>query len=116
MLIVSRPERRIKMFRKTVLLTVCLLFVSGLALSAGKKTPTKIATGTIKTLDEDSLTIQQGSVEFSFVVTDDTKVKGNKKKGEEKAFTDLLHVDQRVMVRYHDEDGELQADEVKIMP
>ena len=103
------------MLRKTVLLTIGLLFVSGLALSAGKKAPTKVATGTIKALDKDSLTIQQGSVEFSFVLTEDTKVKGIKKEKKETAFTDLLHVDQRVTIRYHEKEGDLQAVEVRIM-
>ena len=103
------------MLRKTVLLTIGLLFVSGLALSTGTKAPTKIATGTITALEEDSLTIQQGSVEFSFVVNEDTKVKGTKKEGKETTFTDLLHVDQRVTVRYHEKDGDLQAVEVRLL-
>ena len=109
------------MLRKTVLLSLCLLLVSGLALA--DKGETKIATGNVKAITPDSLTIQQGTVEFSFVVGEDTKViakgastKTRQARKEKKplTITDFIQKDYRVMVRYReDENGKLHAVEVR---
>ena len=103
------------MLRRAALLTVCFLVISGLALAGGRKAETKIATGPVKQISADSLTIQQGTLEFRFVIDKDTKVRGAHKKGESAAITDLITTNQRVMVRYREENGELHATEVRLL-
>jgi hypothetical protein len=111
------------MFEKVALLAVGLLFISGVALADAKK-ETKVASGTVKEVQADSLTIQQGAAEFRFAVSDTTKVvaKGAstktakaKKEGKSLTVSDLIQTDQRVMVRYEEDGEELKAVEVRLL-
>lgn len=112
------------MTRKIVLLTLSLLLVGGVALADTKKAPTKIASGTVKAVSPDSLTIMQGAQEFQFVVTTETQVLGKgagtktrtaKERGKSLAITDFVKENQRVMVRYREVEGKLHAAEVTLL-
>lgn len=112
------------MTRKIILLTFSLLLVAGVALADTKKVPTKVASGTVKAVSQDSLTIMQGAQEFQFAVTSETQVVGKgagtktrtaKEGGKSLAITDFVKENQRVMVRYRDVEGKLHAAEVRLL-
>ena len=110
------------MTKKLFLLSFSLLLAIGLAAADNKKAPTKLASGVVKAVSADSLTLMQGAQEFKFVVDGETRVvaKGAshktstaKEAGKATGITDFVKDNQSVTVRYREVDGKLHATEVR---
>ena len=86
---------------------------------------TKTVTGTVKTANDDSLTITVDEKDWTFVVDKDTKVvakdakmmggKDAKMMGGKTKFTDFVKAEQKVTVSYHETEDKLHAAEVRIL-
>ena len=111
------------MIKKLFLSVLALALVSGAALAAGQdEEDVKKATGTVKSVMMDSLTLTADGQDWHFVVDDDTTVvaKGGshvmreaKAAGEKTTITDFVQDGQQVTVEYYEKDGKLYASKVR---
>jgi hypothetical protein len=104
---------------------VALLLAGTLGIAAGaQEAKTSTVQGKVTAVTGTSLTIEHGADTMTFAVDQTTKVigKGVGTKMQEKAkakekFTilDAVETDDRVSVKYHDMDGKMHAQEVRIV-
>lgn len=106
------------MFRKTVLLGLSVLLPVGLALGQSKE-----ASGNVKAVSGDSITITDSGKDWTFVVAKGTNVtaKGASHKtadakdaGKPTLITDFVKVNDKVTIQYTEKDGKMHASEVKV--
>jgi len=107
------------MFRKLVLLGVCLLLPMGFVLAQGKE-----ASGRVKSLTADSIVVTDSAgKDWTFVVDSSTSVTAKgathktsdvKDAGKATKITDFVKVNESVAVKYADKDGKMIASEVRV--
>ena len=112
------------MTRRICLAALSVIVAAGLALAQEKKGgETKTATGTVKAVSADSLTVVKGTDEWTFTVDKNTRIvaKGATRKtakakqaGEALVITDIVKEKQSVTVEYHEINGKRHAAEVRI--
>jgi hypothetical protein len=111
------------MHRTKVLIGLTLLTALGLAVAQEKDT--KTATGTVKAVAGDSITVTgDNNQEWTFAVDSDTtvvakgashKMRAAKEAGKSTMITDFVKEKQRVSVKYHEmPGGKLHAAEVTV--
>jgi hypothetical protein len=110
------------MMRKVFLSVLALTVMSGLALAAGGGGNEMKATGVVKSVMMDSLTLETSGQDWDFVVTEDTSVvaKGGNTltraanaEGKDTTIEDFVQKGQMVTVEYHEKDGKRYADKVR---
>jgi hypothetical protein len=108
------------MIRRIACATLALLFVAGLAVAADTA---KEATGKVKAVAADSITVDSAGKEATFVVDKDTMVvaSGAKHKmdklkadGKPTVITEFVALDKTVTVKYVEKDGKQVAKEVHV--
>lgn len=112
------------MCRKVFFTGLSLLVLTGLALAQEEKAESKQVSGTVKAVATDSLTVtDDAGKEWSFVITEDTtvvaegashKMKAAEEAGESTMITDFVKEKQKVVVKYQEADGKLNAKEIRV--
>jgi hypothetical protein len=108
--------------RKTVLSVSSLLLIAGLSF-AQEKMAAKEASGTVKSIAVDSITITDHGKDMTFVVDNDTsvvakgathKMMNAKEAGKSTKITDFVMDKQSVGVKYEEKDGKMYAKEIRV--
>jgi hypothetical protein len=107
---------------KTVLGVSSILLIAGLSFAQGKM-ETKEASGTVKSLAPDTLTITDHGKDMTFVIDNETSVvaKGAshkmmdaKEAGKSTKITDFVMEKQSVNVKYAEKAGKMYAKEIRV--
>jgi hypothetical protein len=107
---------------KTVLAVSSILLIAGLSF-AQMKSETKEASGTVKSVAADTITITDHGKDMTFIVDHDTSVvaKGAthkmmdaKEAGKSTKITDFVMDKQSVAVKYMEKDGKMYAKEIRV--
>ena len=108
------------MIRRIAYATLALLFIAGLAVAADTA---KEASGKVKTVAADSITVDNAGKETTFVVDKDTMVVAHgakhkmdklKADGKPTVITEFVAPDKHVTVKYVEKDGKQVAKEVQV--
>jgi hypothetical protein len=109
---------------KTVLGVSSLLLIAGLSF-AQMKSETKEASGTVKSVAADTLTITDHGKDMTFIVDNDTsvvakgathKMMAAKDAGKSTKITDFVMDKQSISVKYAEKDGKMYAKEIRVRP
>jgi hypothetical protein len=113
------------MIRNIAIAALVLGFFATLSLADQKKTEdTMTATGTVKTVTDQALTVTKGAQSWDFVIDRETRVvrKGgthdmaySKEMHKPRTVSTIIKPDESVVVTYHEKDGKLLASEIRVM-